>query len=79
MEFYLESLRELAAVKQDIFTSFTEVASIYVQIEEDEKDAIVEIETIINKAKFRDTVELTDQLWSALKGTIHPGLQFAAK
>lgn len=55
----------------EIFTSFTEVASIYVQIEEDEKDSNVEIESVVNKAIFRDNVELTDQLWSALKGTIN--------
>lgn len=61
--------RDLASVKKDIFTSFTEVASIYVQIEEDDKDSIVEIENAVNKAKLRDNVELTDQLWSNLKGT----------
>lgn len=60
--------RELAVVKKDIFTSFTEVASIYVQTEEDEKDSIVEIESVVSKAVFRENVELTDQLWSTLKG-----------
>lgn len=55
-------------VKKDIFTSFTEVASIYVQTEEDEKDSIVEIESVVSKAVFRENVELTDQLWSTLKG-----------
>lgn len=62
--------RELATVKQDIFTSFTEVASIYVQIEDDEKDSIVEIESVVNKAIYRENIELTDQLWSALKGEL---------
>lgn len=61
--------RELATVKKNIFTSFTEVASIYVQTEDDEKESIVEMETVINRAKYREAVELTDQLWSAFKGT----------
>lgn len=57
--------RELIEVKQRIFKCFTDMPQEYVQNDED--DVNTDIETIIEKAKFRDSDELTDQLWEVLK------------
>lgn len=58
--------RGLMEVKQQIFKCFTDIPQEYIQNDED--DVNTDVETIIEKAKFRESDELTDQLWEVLKG-----------
>lgn len=53
-------------MKEEIEKCFTEMPNEYLPV--DEKDANIDIESIVEKVQNRSDVELTDQFWSILKG-----------
>lgn len=62
---FFPSSSELIEIKNEIYKCFTDMVGECVQSNEEES---TDIESVIEKAKVRESVELTDQLWDALKG-----------